>query len=304
MKKIIVTIFITFLSMNIQAMSVPSSLVSVKWLNDNLKNVVILDIRKSEKDFFKGHIPGAVFVNKSKIRVDKEINGKEIEGFLPDKAYFQKLLRSYGVNKDSAVVIYTKQHKYLNAKYPARLFWQFKAYGFNNVALLNGGYLKWLKTIKNVEKGTGKLIVKGNVNLGNLDKNTISDLSELKKAINNRDYLIADFRQIAYYLGSKTASYIPYSGHIPTAVTIPEDLFFNSDSTFISKNKIENIMKAFNIDTKKKIILYCNTGNHSALGWFILKELLNVKNVKNFDGSLIEWTAYKLPTKIYIIENF
>ena len=290
--------------MNIQAITVPSSLVSVKWLNDNLNNVVILDIRKYEKDFFKGHIPGAVFVNKSKIRVNKEINGKEIEGFLPDKAYFQDLLRSYGINEDSGVVIYTKQHKHLNAKYSARLFWQFKAYGFKNVALLDGGFIKWLKTGKKVEKGQGKLIVKGNVTLGDLDKNTISDLNELKKTINNKNYLIADFRQIAYYLGSKKASYIPYPGHIPTAVTIPEDLFFNSDSTFISKDKIKNIMKAFNINTNKKIILYCNTGNHSALGWFILKELLNVKNVKNFDGSLIEWTAYKLPVKNYIIENF
>ncbi|KAA0258166.1 sulfurtransferase [Deferribacter autotrophicus] len=304
MKKLFFTLFLCFLVINSYAIKISTPYVSVWWLEKNLDKVILLDVRRSKQDFYKGHIPNAVFVDKSKVRVDKIIMGKSVKGFLPEKEYFQNFLRSLGINNDSAVVIYTKQRKHINAKYAARLYWQFKVYGFENVALLDGGYYKWVNDIKKIEKGAGKAVTKGNVVLKDVNHEILADISEVKKAINDKNSIIIDFREMAYYLGIKTKSYIAYSGHIPTAFSVSEDLFFNDDGTFISKNDMEKTLFALNIDIHKPIIVYCNTGNHSALGWFILHEILKADSVKNFDGSLIEWTTYELPTKKYVIENF
>ena len=43
------------------------------------------------------------------------------------------------------------------------------------------------------------------------------------------------------------------------------------------------------MDPKKDTIAYCRIGERSSHTWFVLKYLLGMKNVKNYDGS---WTEY------------
>jgi thiosulfate/3-mercaptopyruvate sulfurtransferase len=40
----------------------------------------------------------------------------------------------------------------------------------------------------------------------------------------------------------------------------------------------------------KEIIVYCDSGRVASAWWFILNEVLGYKNVKNYDGSMEEWT--------------
>lgn len=304
MKKLFLVILCLILVGSAYAAKLDSPLVSVQWLNKHLDEVIVLDVRKSMSDFIRGHIPGARFVDKSKVRVDKKINGKMLEGFLPDKNYFEGFLRNLGVNNDSAVVIYTKQKGAVNAKYAARLYWQFKVYGFKNVALLDGGYYKWVDEIKKIEKGAGKKINFGNVELKNVDKNMIADFENVKKLMSDQNSILIDFRNLELYLGISKKSYVLYPGHIPGSYMMPESIFFKKDGTYISKNDIYKTLRALNIDINKNQIVYCNTGNHASVGWFILHELMGAKNVLLYDGSLIEWTNLNMPTKQFVIENF
>jgi len=43
------------------------------------------------------------------------------------------------------------------------------------------------------------------------------------------------------------------------------------------------------VNPKKHTIAYCRIGERSSHTWFVLKYLLGVTNVKNYDGS---WTEY------------
>ena len=38
-------------------------------------------------------------------------------------------------------------------------------------------------------------------------------------------------------------------------------------------------------------IAFCNTGHWASLGWFARSEILGQKNVKLYDGSMVDWSA-------------
>ena len=78
-------------------------------------------------------------------------------------------------------------------------------------------------------------------------------------------------------------------GHIPTAKNIPWSKAANEDGTFKSDDELKALYVGAGVDLAKDTIAYCRIGERSAFSWFVLHELLEVKNVKNYDGS---WTEY------------
>ena len=78
-------------------------------------------------------------------------------------------------------------------------------------------------------------------------------------------------------------------GHIPTAKNIPWSKAANEDGTFKSDAELKELYVGAGVDLTKDTIAYCRIGERSAFSWFVLHELLNVSNVKNYDGS---WTEY------------
>ena len=63
----------------------------------------------------------------------------------------------------------------------------------------------------------------------------------------------------------------------------------NEDGSFKSIDELKALYEGAGVDLKKDTIAYCRIGERSAHSWFVLHELLGVKNVSNYDGS---WTEY------------
>jgi thiosulfate/3-mercaptopyruvate sulfurtransferase len=78
-------------------------------------------------------------------------------------------------------------------------------------------------------------------------------------------------------------------GHIPTAANIPWSKAANEDGSFKSIDELKALYEGAGVDLQKDTIAYCRIGERSAHSWFVLHELLGVKNVSNYDGS---WTEY------------
>ena len=78
-------------------------------------------------------------------------------------------------------------------------------------------------------------------------------------------------------------------GHVPTAVNVPWSKAANEDGTFKSVDELKSLYTTAGLDLNKDTIAYCRIGERSAHSWFVLHELLGLKNVKNYDGS---WTEY------------
>ena len=79
-------------------------------------------------------------------------------------------------------------------------------------------------------------------------------------------------------------------GHIPTAASIPWSKAINEDETFKSLSELEDIyLRQTGFDRSDPFIAYCRIGERSSHSWFVLKYLIGIKHVRNYDGSWTEW---------------
>src|SRR5690348_12118515 len=79
------------------------------------------------------------------------------------------------------------------------------------------------------------------------------------------------------------------AGHIPGAKSVPWAKTANDDGTFKSADELKLLYSAAGVDFKRPTITYCRIGERSSHTWFVLRYLLGVDDVKNYDGSWTEW---------------
>jgi thiosulfate/3-mercaptopyruvate sulfurtransferase len=79
------------------------------------------------------------------------------------------------------------------------------------------------------------------------------------------------------------------AGHVPGAQNVPWAQAANEDGTFKSADELKALYTGKGVTTSTDVIAYCRIGERSSHTWFVLKELLGVPNVRNYDGS---WTEY------------
>ena len=91
-----------------------------------------------------------------------------------------------------------------------------------------------------------------------------------------------------FYAGGKHPK-AARAGRIPSAVLMDQDKAYSSENNRLkSSNELASI---YNDLGDKTIVSYCNTGHWAATNWFVMSEILGQKNVKLYDGSMVEWTA-------------
>ncbi len=78
-------------------------------------------------------------------------------------------------------------------------------------------------------------------------------------------------------------------GHIPGARSVPWGKACNDDGTFKSFEELKALYAAEGVGDNRPVISYCRIGERSSHTWFVLKYLLGLSNVTNYDGSWTEW---------------
>ena len=86
-------------------------------------------------------------------------------------------------------------------------------------------------------------------------------------------------------------------GHIPSAVSVPWAKAANEDGTFKSLDELNALYRdEHGITGEEDVIAYCRIGERSSHTWFVLKYLMGIDNVRNYDGSWTEWgSAVRVP---------
>jgi thiosulfate/3-mercaptopyruvate sulfurtransferase len=106
--------------------------------------------------------------------------------------------------------------------------------------------------------------------------------------------VLADARSPEEYSGSVQHG-IARGGHIPSALNVPWNQFFNPDGTVKPVEQIRAILEKEGLTQEKEVICYCTGGVRSAWLYFILR-LVGYGQVKNYPGSWWEWgNDYLLP---------
>ena len=265
-------------------MSRSQTLVSAEWLLEHLNdsNITIIEVDEDTSLYEKGHIKNAITFHWKNDLQDGLIRD------LISKAKFEALLSKNGIANDTTVILYGGNNNW----FATYAYWYFKIYGHADVRLLDGGRKKWELDGRELTTEVPAVIPTRYV-AKERDLSIRAYRDEVINSIGTKN--IVDVRSPAEYKGELLApAHLPQeggqvAGHIPTAKNIPWSQAANEDGTFKSDAELNALYAKAGVDFSKETIAYCRIGERSAFSWFVLHELLNLKNVKNYDGS---WTEY------------
>lgn len=303
MKFLSTVLSLLFVSSVAFAVQVSGPIVEPAWLAKNLDQVTLIDMRTNDDNFGyegtcsgkAGHIEGAQFLKWGKVRGTRKVNGQDVKKLIPPKAYFEDLMRAFGVNNGGAIVLTSDGTSSKYSTFATRMYWQLKYYGHDNVAILNGGNAKWKADGNAFNCDKTATAAKGNFTAGSGRDAMLATPAEVAQAIKSGVTLI-DGRTQDYYLGSKQKkSYVYAKGHISGAKNFPHPQWFpaKGPAVFLSAHDLAMTMKEIGIDAHAPAITYCDSGHLSTGVWFVMHELLGNKDASMFDGSMHQWTLDK-----------
>lgn len=274
----------------------PSPLVETTWLASHLDepNIRILDstvflrpspsgvaIESGRATWEQGHIPGAGFADL--IEALSDTSSPFLFTF-PSAEKFTAAIEELGISEDTHVVIYDQ----VQNMWATRLWWQLRAFGFDNAAVLNGGWKKW--TLEGLPTSTDiPTFARGHF-VPKLRPELIASKEEVLAAVNDQQTCLVNALSADQHEGR-----IPVGngrrGHIPSSVNVPAGALVDpTTSAYLPLDQLRAGVTDAGATTADKVITYCGGGIAASSDAFILT-LLGVPNVAIYDGSLSEWTA-------------
>ncbi|MCB2100024.1 MAG: sulfurtransferase [Rhodobacterales bacterium] len=278
------------------ALDVPRPLVDADWLDQHMDEVVVIDVRKDPSTFTKtGHIPGARVVKSGDLRTKRQVNGLTVDKMRPDQATFQANMRKLGINTDSAVVLTNRGEKASQVVHSTLLYWQLKYYGFDNVAILDGGNAAWDAALMDVSHDPAEAPEPGTFVAKAPREHLVATLPEVEETVEYGGPQLVDTRNLDYFLGLKTKSYVYAPGHIPKASVLPYPFMTVDDgpAVFRPVPELSAIAQYLGVDLHEPMIVYCNSGNLATANWFVAHELAGNMAARLYDGSMHQWTQEK-----------
>ncbi len=259
-------------------------LVTVDWVQDNLgtPGLVFVEVDEDTSAYDGGHLEGAV-----KLDWKQDLQDPLRRDYL-DKTAFEALLSSRGIGNDDTVVLYGGNNNW----FAAYAYWYFKIYGHRDVKLMDGGRKKWELDGRPLSKDAVTRPATQYV-ASEPDLSIRAFRDEVVAAIGSKN--LVDVRSPDEFSGKILApAHLPQeqsqrAGHVPTAINIPWSKAANEDGTFKSDEQLAALYGEQGFDDSRETIAYCRIGERSSHTWFVLSELLGKKNVKNYDGSWVEY---------------
>ena len=263
----------------------PETLVSTDWAAQHASdpNVRIVEVDVDTKAYDEGHVPGALGWAWNSQLCDT------VRRDILSKPQFEELMASSGISNDTTVAIYGDNNNW----FAAWALWQLKIYGHKDVRLMNGGRKKWLSEGRELSTDVPK-VTRTNYTAAGADNSLRAFLPQVQAALAARNWALVDVRSPQEFTGEILAppglpETCQRGGHIPGARNIPWGKACNDDGTFKSADELRSLYGAEGIDGGKPVIAYCRIGERSSHTWFVLKYLLGLDKVVNYDGSWTEW---------------
>jgi thiosulfate/3-mercaptopyruvate sulfurtransferase len=288
-----------------------SNLVSTEWLATHLSEVVLLDCswhmptasRNARAEFESTHIKGAQFFDIDAIS-DKSTT---LPHMLPSPEFFAAEVSKLGANSVSKIVCYDSVGLFS----AARVWWMFKIFGHDNVAVLDGGLKKWVAEGRETVSASSPLRPSATSPSGEDEEFSLlsSPEGEVAEGRRGEHFLfrshmvksiaqvasekaqIADARSPARFRGEEPEPRPGVKpGHIPSAKNVHYATLLNADGTMKPHTELAQVFASAGIDSEKPITTSCGSGVTAAILSLALTEI-GAKQHALYDGSWAEWGA-------------
>jgi thiosulfate/3-mercaptopyruvate sulfurtransferase len=239
------------------------------------RNVRVVDMRV--RGFAEGHIPGAVPLENDAIRI-----ANRPPTFLPTEAEFEALMGRLGISNATRVVVYDDR----GGIYAARLWFVLNAFGHSNVALLDGGWTKWVKEARPTT--TAPTDLKPTTFRAKLNAGMVATAADVVAAIDKAGVKIVDARTPNEIAGRDLRG-IKRGGAVPSSVPVYWEDALNLDlRTFKTRAEIEKLYRDRGVGPNDEAVIYCQVGMRASHDAFTLA-LIGHTKFRVYYGSWEEW---------------
>jgi len=266
------------------------SLVGTGWLAEHLEapDVRIVDASyylpheglDPRTEFEAHHIPGAVFFDIDEIADTTS----DLPHMIPPPEKFSARVRKLGLGDGVRIVIYDQRGIFS----APRVWWAFRLFGHEDVAVLDGGLPKWLAEGRPVEDGPADPSERHFT--ARTNSFMVRDLDQMVKNLEKGREQVLDARSRARFEGSEAEPRPGLRpGHIPNSRCLPlTELLDPRTQTMLPAKELCRRFEAAGIDMHRPVVTTCGSGVTAAVLALGLS-IAGHKDVAVYDGSWAEW---------------
>jgi thiosulfate/3-mercaptopyruvate sulfurtransferase len=237
--------------------------------------------RDAAAEYAAAHLPAAVFFD-LEATSDRR---SSLPHMLPSAADFAERMSALGLDDADDIVVYDGSGANLSA---ARVWWMFRVFGHDRVALLDGGIGKWRREGRPVESGAPTR-PRGSFTARRGPKDAVRDLDQVRQAAGTGRAQIVDMRSAGRFAATEPEPRPGLrGGHIPGSLNLPYDELVREDGTVLPAESLRRRIAAAGIDPSRPIIATCGSGV-SACALIHALHLLGHGQVALYDGAWTEW---------------
>jgi thiosulfate/3-mercaptopyruvate sulfurtransferase len=277
----------------------PQYLVETEWLEAHLADpdLRILDctvlfetdadgvrVDNGRGTWAHGHIPGSGFADLMEDLSDRD---SRLPFMMPPAAQFAEVVSRYGVGEGSRVVLYDAGRDRWVHMWAARVWWMLRAFGFDQAAVLNGGWHKW--TLEGRPVSTDPSPYPPAHFTARPRPELMANKHDVVAAIEDRHSCLLNALTAEEHAGAVARYGRP--GHIPGSVNVPTVALVDPVThAYFPAEQLRAQFAAAGALNCDRVITYCGGGIAASSDAFVLT-LLGITNVAVYDGSLLEWAA-------------
>jgi len=270
----------------------PQLLVSTQWLEDHLNapDVRILDAsfflpeagRDAHAEYATEHIPGARFFDIDDISDDHST----LPHMVPPVEKFISRMRAMGIGDGHRVIVYDS----VGIFSAPRVWWMFRLFGKQDVAVLDGGLPKWRAEGRPLEDMPP--VVRDRHFTARRNAALVRDVTQVAAASKLRDVQIVDARAPERFKGeAPEARKELRAGHIPNSLNVYYKNVLNTDGTMKDVVALKTVFDTAGVDLSRPTITSCGSGVTACILTLAMERLGHKQNAV-YDGSWSEWGMY------------
>ena len=241
------------------------------------------DVAWGEREWKAGHIPRAAYAH-----LDRDLSGPKTgtngRHPLPDVAVLARTFGRSGITSGRQVVAYDQD----SGMFASRLWWLLRWLGHEAVAVLDGGFARWVSEGRPISVSAEPREV-AEFHAAPRRDMTVG-IDEVSANARDRDWRLLDGRAPERYRG-EVEPMDPVAGHIPGATSYFFQRNIGGRGTFRTPDQLrEGFAPCISGIVPEHIVCYCGSGVQACHNLLAL-EHAGVSGAKLYPGSWSEWVS-------------
>ncbi|HEX5814874.1 MAG TPA: sulfurtransferase [Methylomirabilota bacterium] len=229
-----------------------------------------------------GHIPGSGFADLTGELSDQS---SPLRFMMPPPAQLASAMAGLGVGDGTRVVLYDRAVN----MWAARVWWMLRAVGFDQAAVLNGGWRKWTLEGRPVSTAPcayppGRFVPRPRPAL-------FADKTAVLAGVGDTATCVLNALTDEQHRGTGGVTY-GRPGRIAGSANVPARSLVDSKThAYLSPDALRKQFEATGVLRAGRVITYCGGGIAASSDAFVLTAILGHDHVAVYDASLSEWAA-------------